>query len=53
MSDTDLLLAVQKESVARVEKQFGPTSAEARSTHNRRDAFRTSALLSDDVLAQA
>ncbi len=41
------LEAMADESVRRVAQQFGAGSAEARSTRSRRDAFRTSPLLSD------
>jgi hypothetical protein len=47
LSEPQLLAAVQNESVARVKEQFGAESNEAKSTRNRREAFRTSAFLSD------
>jgi peptidoglycan hydrolase-like protein with peptidoglycan-binding domain len=50
MSEAALLAAIEAESVARVTAQFGPGSNEAQSTRNRREAFRTSALLSDGPL---
>jgi hypothetical protein len=53
MSETDLLLAVQNESVRRVRLQFGEGRPEVASTQNRREAFRTTALLSDDALMLA
>ena len=52
LSEPDLLLAVQEESVARVRGQFGD-GPEVASTTNRRQAFRTTALLSDAPLALA
>jgi peptidoglycan hydrolase-like protein with peptidoglycan-binding domain len=48
LSESHLLAAVQNESVARVKAQFGAESNEAKSTRNRREAFRTSAILSDE-----
>lgn len=41
------MLAVANESIRRLEAQFGVGSAEAKSTRDRRTAFRTSALLSN------
>jgi peptidoglycan hydrolase-like protein with peptidoglycan-binding domain len=52
MSQAELLMAVEQESVARVRKQFGD-GPEVRSTASRRSAFRTTALLSDEPLAIA
>jgi len=49
MLEAELLMAVQLESTARVRKQFGD-GAEMRSTASRREAFRTTALLSDQPL---
>jgi hypothetical protein len=49
IAEADLLLAVERESVARVQRQFGD-GAEVRSTENRRSAFRTTTLLSDAAL---
>jgi hypothetical protein len=46
LSETDLLLSMQNESVARVRNQYGE-GPETKSTYNRRKAFRTSPLLSD------
>lgn len=46
ISEADLLTAMEAESVARVQKQFGPGSI-VESTRNRREAFRTTPLLSD------
>ena len=50
LSEGDLLEAMQRESVTRVRAQFGE-GPEVESTRNRRDAFRTSAVLSDDTFA--
>lgn len=50
MSESELLAAIQQESVARVRAQFGD-GAEVESTRNRREAFRTTALLSEDAVA--
>ena len=47
LSEADLLLAIENESVMRVRAQFGE-GAEVQSTQNRREAFRTSSLLSGD-----
>jgi peptidoglycan hydrolase-like protein with peptidoglycan-binding domain len=47
LSEAALLLAMQNESVARVRAQFGD-GPEVISTQNRREAFRTSPLLSDN-----
>jgi hypothetical protein len=46
LSEADLMTAMEQESVARVRKQFGE-GPEVESTRNRRDAFRTSPILSD------
>jgi peptidoglycan hydrolase-like protein with peptidoglycan-binding domain len=46
-------LAVANESIRRLEVQFGVGSAEARSTRDRRTAFRTSELLSNDPFVDA
>jgi hypothetical protein len=48
MTEMQLLAAIEAESVARVQKQFGP-GAITESTRNRRQAFRTSRMLSDDA----
>lgn len=45
--ESTFLHAVHTESVRRVQAQFGDGSAEMRSTHDRRERFRTSGLLSD------
>lgn len=50
ISESDLLAAIQRESVARVRAQFGD-GPETDSTAVRRNAFRTSPLLSDQPLA--
>jgi peptidoglycan hydrolase-like protein with peptidoglycan-binding domain len=47
MSEPDLLRAMRNESVRRVAAQFGPDSAEAKSTAARRDWFLTAAALSN------
>ena len=47
LSGAELLAALANESVRRVAGQFGANSPEARSTRNRRDAFRLTPLLSD------
>jgi peptidoglycan hydrolase-like protein with peptidoglycan-binding domain len=52
LSEPELLLAVQQESVARVRAQFGD-GPEVTSTTRRREAFRTTALLSDGPLPLA
>jgi peptidoglycan hydrolase-like protein with peptidoglycan-binding domain len=46
MSEADVLLAIENESVARVRNQFGDGPV-VDSTRNRRQAFRTSPMLSD------
>ncbi|HJX28457.1 MAG TPA: peptidoglycan-binding domain-containing protein [Thermoanaerobaculia bacterium] len=46
MSEADLMKSMEAESVARVQRQFGPGSI-VDSTRNRREAFRTTPLLSD------
>jgi hypothetical protein len=51
MDEAAFLRAVQDESVARVERQHGAGSDEALSTRNRREAIRTTRLLSDAALA--
>ena len=53
MSEPELLLAVHEESVSRVRAKFGDGRPEVASTQNRRQAFRTTALLSDDAVALA
>lgn len=52
LSEADLLVAVQQESVARVRAQFGD-GPEVLSTNNRREAFRTSPALSDQPVVLA
>jgi len=47
LSEPNLLTAIENESVRRVSSQFGAGSNEARSTHNRREAFRLTPLLSN------
>ncbi|MEK6303035.1 MAG: peptidoglycan-binding domain-containing protein [Acidobacteriota bacterium] len=47
LSEPNLLTAIENEAVRRVSSQFGVGSNEAKSTHNRREAFRTTPLLSD------
>ena len=47
LSGPQLLTALENESVRRVSAQFGNNSAEARATRDRREAFRTTPLLSD------
>jgi hypothetical protein len=47
LTESELLESVSDESVARVRHQFG-NGAIAESTFNRREAFRTSSLLSDE-----
>lgn len=46
MSEAELMKSMEAESVARVQRQFGPGSI-VDSTRNRREAFRTTPLLSD------
>jgi hypothetical protein len=41
------LTTIENESVRRVSSQFGAGSNEAKSTRSRREAFRTTPLLSD------
>ena len=53
LSGADLLTALANESVRRVAAQFGANSPEARSTRNRRDAFRLTPLLSDTIFDPA
>ena len=52
MSEEQLLLAMENESIARVQNQFGP-GAFTDSARNRREAFRTSRLFSDQPFAPA
>ena len=52
MTQAELFLAMQNESVARVQKKFGP-GAETESTRARREAFRTTKLLSDQPFQSA
>lgn len=47
MGETQLLESMERESVRRVAAQYGPASAEAASTANRRKWFRTVPWLSD------
>jgi peptidoglycan hydrolase-like protein with peptidoglycan-binding domain len=47
MSEADFLLAVERETVARVSRQYGASSAEASSTANRRELVRTTPWLTD------
>lgn len=47
MTEAQLLLAVENESVRRVAAQHGANSVEAKATRTRREDFRTSPLLSD------
>jgi hypothetical protein len=49
MTETEFLLAVERESVARVAAQYGAGSAFARSTADRRQTVRTTPWLKDDV----
>lgn len=49
LSERELLLALQYESVARVSHQFG-NGPESTATRNRREVFRTTFLLSDEPL---
>lgn len=49
LSEAQLLVAMQAESVARVQAQFGSGNV-VTSTRNRREAFRTTPLLSDQPL---
>lgn len=48
MSEAELLRATQQESVERVRRQFGEGNV-VRSTENRREMFRATPLLSDEV----
>jgi peptidoglycan hydrolase-like protein with peptidoglycan-binding domain len=50
LSEPELLEAIEQESVARVRRQFGDGSI-TDSTQSRREAFRTTPLLSDDPFA--
>jgi hypothetical protein len=52
-SEADFMAAVGGETVARVARQFGPASNEARSTSSRRDQMRTTPWLSDKPLVFA
>jgi peptidoglycan hydrolase-like protein with peptidoglycan-binding domain len=47
MTEAAFLEAAEVESVARVARQYGADSAEAKSTQNRREAIRTTAVLSN------
>jgi len=49
-TESDLLLAIENESVRRVGRQFGVGSKEAAATRNRREAFRTTTQLDGPVL---
>jgi hypothetical protein len=51
LSEPELLEAVEQESVARVRRQFGDGPI-TDSTRNRREAFRTTPLLSDEPFAE-
>jgi peptidoglycan hydrolase-like protein with peptidoglycan-binding domain len=53
MTEASFLKAVQDESVRRLKAQFGDASNEARGTFARREAFRTSPLLSDSAFMEA
>ena len=53
MSEAEFLLAVEQETVARVSRQYGAQSAEARSTANRRALVRTTPWLDDAPSAMA
>lgn len=53
MSEAEFLLAVEQETVARVSRQDGAQSAEARSTANRRALVRTTPWLDDAPSAMA
>jgi hypothetical protein len=50
MTEADFLLAVQTESVARVSRQYGASSAEARAALNRRQVIRATPWLSDSSM---
>ena len=47
MTESDFIAAVGRETVARVAKQYGAASPEARSTSNRREIMRTTPWLAD------
>lgn len=47
MTESEFLLAIEAETVARVGKKYGADSAEARGTASRRQLVRTTPLLSD------
>jgi hypothetical protein len=49
IAEAAFLQAAQNESVRRLSAQFGDGSSEMRSTFERREAFRTSPMLSDDA----
>jgi hypothetical protein len=53
LAESDLLAAVAAESIALVRAKFGDASAEARATEDRRNAFRTTPLLSDAPIVVA
>jgi peptidoglycan hydrolase-like protein with peptidoglycan-binding domain len=53
MSEAEFLLAVEHETVARVSRQYGASSAEACSTANRRELVRTTSWLTDGPAAIA
>ena len=53
MSQADLLLKMEQESVTRVSQQFGSGSNEEKATADRRQFFRTTNLLSDDRFQDA
>jgi peptidoglycan hydrolase-like protein with peptidoglycan-binding domain len=50
-TEPELLQAIQAESVARVARLFGADNVNTRATLNRREAFRTTTLLSDAPFA--
>jgi hypothetical protein len=52
-TEVDFLTAVGGETVARIGRQFGPASDEARSTSSRRDLMRTTPWLSDVPVVMA
>jgi hypothetical protein len=52
-TEADFLAAVGGETVARVARQYGAASAEARSTSNRREMVRTTPWLTDSAAAFA
>jgi hypothetical protein len=53
MTEAEFLAAVGSETVARVSRQYGADSPEARSTANRRQLVQTTAWLSDEPLDPA